>query len=118
MVGSSVVSLGHRRERIDVNESKFALGFGQPHRAVRLLDSNLLRELALPYDEMSLPLRSIASLPVKDTTVLIVENGLNLLTFVFCSRNNRRLEQEKLQQPFVDQTLSELATARADKFFR
>ena len=193
---------------IDVNESTFAPRFGlrdgQPHRAVRLLDSRLLGELALPYDEMSLPLRSIASLLVKNATVLIVENGLNLLTlppfrrgiglrgegnavnrlerlkwlhynrvlywgdvdvdgflilsrlrnlfahvesimmdrdtltrhetyvvtgnastpsiptnltaaeaaaFTFCSQNNCRLEQEKLQQPFVDQTLSKLATS-------
>jgi len=69
---------------IDVNESTFALRFGlrddQSHHAMRMLDPHLLVELDLPYDEMSLPLRSIAALPVNSATVLIVENRLNLLT--------------------------------------
>lgn len=69
---------------MDVNETIFARRFGlrdgQPHRAVRLLDSQLQLELGFAYEELSLPLRSIAQLPVKDATVVIVENDLNLLT--------------------------------------
>lgn len=69
---------------IDVNETTFARRFGlrdgQPHRAIRLLDTQLLSELGLPDDELSLPLRRIAALPVRNATVVIVENDLNLLT--------------------------------------
>jgi hypothetical protein len=69
---------------VDVNETTFARRFGlrdgQEHRAIRILDLQLIAELRLPFDELSLPLRSIATLPVKDATVIIVENNLNLLT--------------------------------------
>lgn len=69
---------------IDVNESKFARRFGlrdgQKHRAVRVLDETLARELKLPFCELSLPVRSIATLDVSQATVVIVENDLNLLT--------------------------------------
>lgn len=69
---------------IDVNENVFALRFGlrdgQPHRAVRVLDSALTAQLGLPFDELSLPLRSIAAMPAKNVTAFIVENDLNLLT--------------------------------------
>jgi hypothetical protein len=69
---------------IDVNETKFARRFGlrdgQPHRAIRLLDPELAEPLGLPFDELSLPLRSIAQLPMRDALVIIVENDLNLLT--------------------------------------
>ena len=69
---------------IDVNETTFARRFGlrdgQPHRAMRLLDTALGVELGLPFDELSLPLRSITRLPVKDVTAFVVENDLNLLT--------------------------------------
>ncbi len=69
---------------IDVNETRFSYRFGlrdgQTHRAIRLLDPGLLEELRLPCDELSLPLRTLAKLPVRDATVIIVENRLNLLT--------------------------------------
>lgn len=69
---------------MDVNETKFARRFGlrdgQAHRAVRVLDPQLVTELGLPFDELLLPLRSTAALPVTDATVVIVENDLNLLT--------------------------------------
>lgn len=69
---------------IDFNEKTFARRFGlrdrQPHRAVRLLDVQLQAELGLPFDELSLPLRLLAELPVRNATVVIVENRLNLLT--------------------------------------
>lgn len=69
---------------IDVNETKFSRRFGlrdgQPHRGIRILDQGLLPELDLPGDELSLPLRSLAKLPVRETTIVVVENRLNLLT--------------------------------------
>jgi len=69
---------------IDVNESKFARRFGlrddQTHRAIKFLDLNLQQELNLPFEELSLPLRSLATIPVKNSTIFIVENNLNLLT--------------------------------------
>lgn len=69
---------------IDVNETTFGRRFGlrdgQSHRAVRVLAPELRFELGLPFDELSLPLRSLAVLPVRNATVVIVENDLNLLT--------------------------------------
>jgi len=69
---------------IDVNESKFARRFGlrdgEQQYLVRVLDPNLRGELALPFDEFSAPLRSLNALPVSQTTVIIVENKVNLLT--------------------------------------
>jgi hypothetical protein len=69
---------------IDVNETnlerRFGLRDGQPHRAVRVLDDKLARELGLPFCEFSLPLRELAGFEVSEATVVIVENDLNLLT--------------------------------------
>lgn len=69
---------------IDVNETRFPNRFGlrdsQQHRAIRVLDHGLLQELGLPFDELSLPVRSLARLCVRNVTVIIVENRLNLFT--------------------------------------
>lgn len=69
---------------IQTDESKFALRFGlrdgQPHTTVRILDSELQGELGMPFDEFSLPLRSLETFAVRDATAVIVENRLNLLT--------------------------------------
>jgi hypothetical protein len=69
---------------IQAGETRFELRFGlrdaQPHTAVRTLDRDLQAELRLPFDELSVPLRALATLPVRDATVFIVENQLNLLT--------------------------------------
>ena len=69
---------------IDINEQKFARRFGlrdgEPHRGIRLLDPQLSAETGLPFWELSLPLRIAADLNVRDSTVFIVENDLNLLT--------------------------------------
>ena len=69
---------------VDINEEKFERRFGlrdgEPHRGVRLLDRALTAEIPLPFGEASLPLRSIAVLPVERATVFIVENNLNLVT--------------------------------------
>ena len=75
---------------IDVNETKFSRRFGLhdgiEHRAVRLLDATLADELGLPFYELSLPISSIARLPVSQATVVIVENDLNLLTLPLLMR--------------------------------
>ncbi|QGQ25767.1 hypothetical protein F1728_25200 [Gimesia benthica] len=52
----------------------------QPHRSVRLLDPELQSELNLLYDELSLLLRYLKTLNVRNYSVFIVENNLNLLT--------------------------------------
>ena len=69
---------------IDVNEKtlarRFGLRDGEPHRGIRLLDPRLSSISGLPFGELSLPLRSIAELQMKDVAVFIVENDLNLLT--------------------------------------
>ena len=75
---------------IDVNEATFARRFGlrdgQEHRAVRVLDRQLTLELGLPFDKLSLPLRSMATLSLKNATIVIVENDLNLLTLPTITR--------------------------------
>ena len=69
---------------IKVDESKFPRRFGlrdkEPNITIRVLDSGLQSEIGLPFDELSLPLRHLAALPVRGATVFIVENRLNLLT--------------------------------------
>ncbi|MGE0605933.1 MAG: Wadjet anti-phage system protein JetD domain-containing protein [Pirellulales bacterium] len=69
---------------IQADESKFAWRFGlrdgQPYTTLRTLDPILQSELGLPYNELSLPLRTLETLALRDATVIIVENQLNLLT--------------------------------------
>ncbi|MDZ4849318.1 MAG: DUF2220 family protein [Pirellulaceae bacterium] len=50
------------------------------HYLMRLLDESLLGELQCPGNELSMPLETLASLPIRDTRILIVENKTNLLT--------------------------------------
>ncbi len=68
---------------IDFNEHQFAHRFGlrdkQRHRGIRILETAMMPELGLPFDELSLPQRSLAMLPVRDATVFIVENHHILL---------------------------------------
>ncbi len=69
---------------VNVNESgfkrRFGLRDGQTHHAFKMLDVGLKCEFNLPFEELSLPLRSLAMVPVKNVTVFIVENNLNLVT--------------------------------------
>tara|TARA_R110001592_G_scaffold176503_4_gene416430 strand:+ start:169316 stop:170491 length:1176 start_codon:yes stop_codon:yes gene_type:complete len=69
---------------ININETRLArrYGFrdGQTHHSLRLLDPVLCEELNLPFDELSLPLRYLKSLNVRNCYIFIVENNLNLLT--------------------------------------
>lgn len=69
---------------IQADETKFALRFGlrdgQPHITVRTLDPALQRQIGFPFDELSLPLRTLETLLIQGATVIFVENQLNLLT--------------------------------------
>jgi hypothetical protein len=69
---------------IQSDETKFALRFGlrdgQPYTTIRTLDPELQRQIGFTFDELSLPLRTLETLPLRGATVVIVENQLNLLT--------------------------------------
>jgi hypothetical protein len=76
---------------INVSESQFANQFGlrdkERHRRLRILDQSLLAELPVSFAELSLPPRALASLPVRDATVVVVENRLNLFTLPSMQRS-------------------------------
>jgi len=65
-------------------ESNFARRFGlrkfEPHRLFRVLDESLGVELGLPFEELSFPLRLASKLPVRDVSIVIVENRMTFLT--------------------------------------
>ncbi len=69
---------------IRADETQFELRYGlryvEPHLYLRLLDPSLKEELGFPCSEFSLPLHTLAKLPVRHTTAIIVENKVNLLT--------------------------------------
>jgi hypothetical protein len=64
---------------------QFAKRYGfrevESHYLVRLLDTELLRELSFPGQEISLPLSSLRELALRDAHIVLVENKVNLLTF-------------------------------------
>ena len=66
----------------DPSEKKFAQRYGlrdgPPHQALRVLDPQLQQEIGLPFDELSLPLKFMATLSVQNATAVIVENDTNL----------------------------------------
>lgn len=68
--------------RADENhfERRYGLRYAEPHLPVRLLDPHLEQELGFPCSEFSLPLYTLAELPVRDAAVFVVENKVNLLT--------------------------------------
>lgn len=61
-------------------ERRYGLRYPEPHLCVRLLDVRLQQELGFVCPEFSLPLHTLARLPVRDATVFVVENKVNLLT--------------------------------------
>ena len=71
-------------DAIDVNERRFARRYGlrdgRPHHLIRVLDPDLVERLRLPGEELSLPMRTLAGLPVDSVDVIIVENRTTLLT--------------------------------------
>ncbi len=70
----------------DAFEPRYGLRYVRPHFLLRLLDQGLRDELALPFDELSLPAESLTKLPVDNVRVLVVENKVNLLTLPPLSR--------------------------------
>ena len=69
---------------IDVNETTFAGRYGlrdkQRHHTLRLLDAQLMAELQLPFQEISLPAHALKTLPINKISVIVVENQIPLLT--------------------------------------
>jgi hypothetical protein len=61
-------------------ERRYGLRYAEPQLHVRLLDPSLRQELSLPWSEFSLPLHTLAKLPVRKTSAVVVENKVNLLT--------------------------------------
>jgi hypothetical protein len=61
-------------------ERRYGLRYAEPHLCVRLLDRQLMDELRFPCAEFSLPLHTLAQLEVRDASVIVVENRVNLLT--------------------------------------
>jgi hypothetical protein len=61
-------------------ERRFGLRYAEPHLMLRFLDAGLQAAAGIPFDELSLPLRTLDQLSCPVTTVFIVENKVNLLT--------------------------------------
>jgi hypothetical protein len=59
---------------------RYGLKYAELHVLVRFLDQKLQEELNCPWEELSLPISSLAELPVHDARIWIVENKVNLLT--------------------------------------
>lgn len=59
---------------------RFGLRYPELHVLIRFLDPELQREVNCPWPELSLPLSSLAGLPIRDAEAVIVENKVNLLT--------------------------------------
>lgn len=67
-------------------ERRYGLRYAEPHLLVRLLDASLVHELGFPWSEFSLPLGTLAALPVQNVEVFLVENKVNLLTLPMIRR--------------------------------
>ena len=61
-------------------ERRYGLCYAELHLLVRSLDPTLERELGWPCSELSLPLHTLATMPVRADVAIIVENKVNLLT--------------------------------------
>jgi hypothetical protein len=68
-------------------ERRYGLKFAQPHLLLRTLDDDLLKELGLPYDELSLPVDTLSGLAVRGVRIFIVENKVNALTLPKVARS-------------------------------
>ncbi len=62
-------------------ERRFGLRYAEPQFLLRFLDPALQRFFGSPWSECSVSLHSLAESPIEATTVFIVENKVNLLTF-------------------------------------
>lgn len=69
---------------IDASETQFERRYGlrcvQPHLFIRMLDQELMVKLGLPFEELSLPVDTLARLQISGVKVFIVENKVNALT--------------------------------------
>jgi hypothetical protein len=65
------------------HESKFARRFGlrerQSYHGVLVIDKELQHELRLPFTEFAAPIRSLAELEVRNSTIVVVENKVPLM---------------------------------------
>jgi len=62
-------------------ERRFGLRYAEPQVLLRFLDPALQQSFGSPWRECGVPLHSLAESPMEATTVIIVENKVNLLTF-------------------------------------
>ncbi len=62
-------------------ERRFGLRYAEPQFLLRFLDPELQRSVGSPWRECSVSLHALAESPIEATTVFIVENKVNLLTF-------------------------------------
>lgn len=62
-------------------ERRFGLRYAEPQFLLRFLDPALPRFFGIPWRECSVSLHALAESPIEATTVIIVENKVNLLTF-------------------------------------
>ncbi|MEJ7590740.1 MAG: Wadjet anti-phage system protein JetD domain-containing protein [Planctomycetaceae bacterium] len=62
-------------------ERRFGLRYAEPLLLLRFLDPALQRSVGSPWPECSVWLHALADSPIEATTVFIVENKVNLLTF-------------------------------------
>ena len=69
---------GRRRQDF---AGRYGMRFVRHHFLLRCLDPKLQDELGLPVQELSLPIHALDRLSVRDATVYIIENKVNLLTF-------------------------------------
>jgi len=72
-------------EMIKADEHHFARRFGlrydEPQLLLRFLDAEVQRLTGSPWRECGVPLHALAESPINATSVIIVENKVNLLTF-------------------------------------
>jgi hypothetical protein len=61
-------------------ERRFGLRYPEPQIMLRFLDAVTQRACGCPWPQFSLPLHTLAELPIEVEQVIIVENKINLLT--------------------------------------
>jgi hypothetical protein len=62
-------------------ERRFGLRYAEPQLLLRFLDPAVQQDSGSPWRECSVPLHALADSPISASSVIIVENKVNLLTF-------------------------------------
>ena len=62
-------------------ERRFGLRYAEPQLLLRFLDPAVKQDFGSPWRECSVPLHALADSPINASSVIIVENKVNLLTF-------------------------------------